>query len=294
MNKMTDQSVSIILPTYNRSILLKDCIGSVLAQTYSNWELIISDDGSTDGTALMISELSSIDNRIRCNFNSKNEGLPKNRNIAISLAKNELIFFIEDDLILDNRCLENLICTYQNLKVEDKRIGAVAPRLITKYLRDPRFIEMGENKISTSNSVSKFDRLTGCRSDNFDVVFNNVVDASNIHACSLFPKEILREVGGYEEYAYKGTYAYEEVDLNCRIRKKGYRLYFESNAIAYHFMAKVGGCRYKSQFKRDVYYVRNHIIFLIRIFGINSIYMIPLFLILKVFPIVIKETLRHK
>lgn len=289
MNEIIEESVSIILPTYNRSNLLENCIDSVIAQSFSNWELIISDDGSTDNTASIIKNLLKKDKRIRCNINPKNQGLPKNRNIAVSLAQNNLIFFIEDDLILDNQCAEILVTTYKKLKKEGKFVGAVAPRLITKHLRAPRELETGENK-RTSNLVSKFNSMTGCRTDNFNTVFNGVVEAANIHACSLFPREVLLEVGGYEEKAYKGTYAYEEVDLNCRIRNKGYSLYFDSSAITYHFMAKEGGCRPKSQFKRDCYFVRNHIIFLIRIFGIKSLYMIPFFLF-KVFSTVTKDLL---
>lgn len=289
MNDIVNESLSIILPTYNRSNLLESCIDSIIDQSFSNWELIISDDGSTDNTASVIKNLSKKDKRIKYNINPKNQGLPKNRNIAVSLAQNNLVFFIEDDLILDNKCAEILVASYKKLKKEGKCVGAIAPRLITKHLRAPRELDASDNK-GTSNLVSSFNRMTGCKTDNFNTVLNDVVEAANVHACSLFPKEVLIEVGGYEEKAYKGTYAYEEVDLNCRIRNKGYSLYFDSSAIAYHFMAKEGGCRPKSQFKRDCYFVRNHIIFLIRIFGIKSLYMIPFFL-LKVFSIVTMDLL---
>jgi glycosyltransferase involved in cell wall biosynthesis len=275
------RSVSIILPTYNRSNLLKKCISSVLSQTYPNWELIISDDGSTDDTASIIEDIIKKDDRIRYHRNAINQGLPRNRNIAILIAKNDLVFFIEDDLILEKNCLEILVNTYIDLKNKGKNVGAVAPRLITQDFKVPRmdkFItkKKERNKISY---VSKLDKKTGNIIVNYGAEFNEVVEAPNVHACTMYPKSILGKMGGYEENAYKGHYGYEETDLNFRIKKKGYKLYFQSKAVAYHIKASKGGCRVSSQIKVDYYLWRNHIIFLIRIFGIRSLYMVPLFVL---------------
>ena len=62
---MKEQLVSIILPTYNRSELIIRCVNSVLNQTYGNWELIISDDGSKDETSAVVRECAKLDSRIK-------------------------------------------------------------------------------------------------------------------------------------------------------------------------------------------------------------------------------------
>ena len=86
--------VSIILPTYNRAEFIQRAIDSVLAQTYSNWELIVWDDGSTDNTAEIISAYQ--DERIRY-FYDENHGVSYARNRAIEVSKGKLIAFLDSD-----------------------------------------------------------------------------------------------------------------------------------------------------------------------------------------------------
>jgi len=274
--------VSIVLPTYNRAEMLGKCVDSIIAQTYTKWELIISDDCSCDDTCQIIEELSKIDKRIRYHFNEKHRGLPKNRNAAISLAKYNFIFFIEDDLILDRFCLEILINTYLDLKGKGENIGGIAPRLIIRQIRGPRMEKFKKKKNLSAEQeapVSTIDKRIGTFKDNYSATFPEPVEAINVHACTLYPKFVLLDVGGYEENAYKGNYSYEDKDLNTRIRKKGYKLFFQSKAISYHYMAGKGGCRILSPFATDYYNWRNHIVFLARNFGKSSLYMVPLFLV---------------
>jgi glycosyltransferase involved in cell wall biosynthesis len=87
--------VSIILPTFNRAQLLKRAIDSVLRQSHENWELIIVDDGSSDGTREMIHEYCN-DERIRYFFKA-NSGAADSRNFGIKNVRGEWITFIDSD-----------------------------------------------------------------------------------------------------------------------------------------------------------------------------------------------------
>jgi glycosyltransferase involved in cell wall biosynthesis len=127
---MKEQLVSIILPTYNRSELIKRCVNSVLNQTYGNWELIISDDGSRDETPAVAEECTKLDSRIKAIINKVNNGTPSNRNIGLSKSKGDLVFFIEDDLILLPDCIKTLVNTYNSLVSSGIKVGAVVPRLL--------------------------------------------------------------------------------------------------------------------------------------------------------------------
>jgi len=93
---MLDSLVSIIMPAYNAEKYIADSIKSVLAQTYSNWELIVVDDGSTDGTAAVVQEFAGRDNRIRYIF-QENGRLGKARNTGIRNAAGSLIAFLDSD-----------------------------------------------------------------------------------------------------------------------------------------------------------------------------------------------------
>ena len=85
---------TVIIPTYNRAGVLGKAIESILAQTYTNWELIIVDDGSTDNTRDIVSMYD--DNRIRY-FYKKNEERSIARNYGVSKANGDYLSFLDDD-----------------------------------------------------------------------------------------------------------------------------------------------------------------------------------------------------
>ena len=88
--------VSIIMPSYNTAGYIAETIRSVLAQTYSNWELIIVDDCSTDNTDEVVVQFLS-DSRIRYLKNEKNSGAAISRNWALREAKGKWIAFLDSD-----------------------------------------------------------------------------------------------------------------------------------------------------------------------------------------------------
>lgn len=102
------------LPTRNRAKLLRQAAKSVLSQTFSDFELLIVDDSSTDETQSVISELESIDSRVRGWRLSRPTGAPAARNHAIQEARGQLITGLDDDdLFLPSR-LECLLAGYSD------------------------------------------------------------------------------------------------------------------------------------------------------------------------------------
>ncbi|MBN1478227.1 glycosyltransferase family 2 protein [Candidatus Sumerlaeota bacterium] len=89
-------TVSIILTTHNRRDLVVRAIGSVQAQTFKDWELIVIDDGSSDGTAEAVMRLAHDDRRIRYHFWA-NRGLAASRNWGIAVARGTFVTFLDDD-----------------------------------------------------------------------------------------------------------------------------------------------------------------------------------------------------
>ncbi|NWK74508.1 glycosyltransferase [Acinetobacter sp. SwsAc6] len=110
---MNTPLVTVYIPTYNRVDLLKRAVESVRNQTYTNLEIIIVDDCSTDNTHKYLKEVSGLDQRIRYFIKEKNSGACVSRNIAIENANGEYITGLDDDdyflknridLFLDNVC----------------------------------------------------------------------------------------------------------------------------------------------------------------------------------------------
>ena len=89
--------VSVIIPTYNRVHLIGETIQSVIDQSYTNWELIIIDDGSTDDSENVINEFN--DNRIRYYTIQHCGILGKVRNVGLSHSKGDYIAFLDSDEI---------------------------------------------------------------------------------------------------------------------------------------------------------------------------------------------------
>lgn len=91
-----DSKVSIIIPTYNDSATLKDCVKSLIGQSYTNLEIIIINDGSTDNTIEVCDVLAMCDPRIRV-INQKHSGIGAVRNLGLSVATGEFVEFIDSD-----------------------------------------------------------------------------------------------------------------------------------------------------------------------------------------------------
>lgn len=101
--------ISVCIPTYNGQKYIRECIDSVLAQTYKNYEVVIIDDSSNDETLKIIEEYSSKNEKIRCFYNSNNLGLVLNWNQCIKYARGEWIKFVFQDDVITNNCLELFI-----------------------------------------------------------------------------------------------------------------------------------------------------------------------------------------
>ena len=116
--------ISIILPVYNVEKYLSTCIESVLQQTFIDFELLLIDDGSTDGSAVICDKYAQQDNRI-CVIHQKNAGVAATRSTGVEIASGTYIYFIDGDDTIPVNSLELL---YNNVLGYDMVVG------LTKYL----------------------------------------------------------------------------------------------------------------------------------------------------------------
>jgi teichuronic acid biosynthesis glycosyltransferase TuaG len=89
--------VSVITPAYNAASYIAETIESVIAQSHKDWELLVVDDGSSDGTAQIISEYAAKDQRVRLIQSPGNEGAGPARNRALAAARGRYIAFLDGD-----------------------------------------------------------------------------------------------------------------------------------------------------------------------------------------------------
>lgn len=99
--------ISIIVPVYNVKSYLPACLDSLKKQTYSNLEILLVDDGSTDNSDTLLKAFASVDKRARV-IKKKNGGLSSARNTGLDRAKGKYIFFLDSDDYLENDAIEYL------------------------------------------------------------------------------------------------------------------------------------------------------------------------------------------
>lgn len=171
--------VSIIIPTYNRAKNLPNAIGSVINQSYTNWELLIIDDGSIDDTEKVVMNIIK-KNNTKCSIfyfkNKFNKGNAEARNVGVRKAKGTFITFLDDDDIYLPTKIEEQI---NILKESHKKHCFVGMIWIEngKAIKRTKIINDPNNSIETGNGIfGMFHRSIFEEIGYFDKIFPANVD----------------------------------------------------------------------------------------------------------------------
>lgn len=158
--------VSVIMPVYNAERYIRESIESVLAQTYCNWELILVNDASADGSAEIARAYAQKDARIRFYANERNLGVAKTRNRALGLARGVYVASLDnDDVALPTRIEEQVrflqehsdhALVASDLEIIDEHSRTVAVRLYPHRDEEIRACLLRRNPIA--NPASMFRR----------------------------------------------------------------------------------------------------------------------------------------
>ncbi len=113
--------ISIIVPVYNTGKYLKECLDSLIEQTYQDIEILLIDDGSTDNSRDICMEYEKKDSRVRM-IHKENSGVSDARNLGLDIAKGEYISFCDSDDMVDQKLYTILLDTLEKYKV-DRIVG---------------------------------------------------------------------------------------------------------------------------------------------------------------------------
>ena len=159
--------VSIIMPTYKCGKYIVESIKSVQAQTYKNWELIVVDDCSGDGTIGVVQDIQKEDHRIHFFSNARNSGAAVSRNVALREAKGQWIAFLDSDDLWEPTKLE------KQIKFMEENDYAFSYHEYVEI--DEQDNELGVH-VSGKAHVGKFDMFSCCWPGCLSVIY----DASKI------------------------------------------------------------------------------------------------------------------
>lgn len=237
--------ISIIMPVYNETVLLKRSIGSVIEQTFRDWELIIVDDGSTNMISAYCEIYLNADSRIKL-YRQAHTGLAAARNYGVSLAKGRYIAFLDADDYMHPQMLEQL---YKDIQVSGVKL-AICNFTRFHNLEPVKRYEYQKPEIWDVSADSP-DLKSSVRKDNV-YAWNKLYDKS------LFDK--LKFIKGrfYEDNAVMHLFWNEagKVSYNSNVL---YYYYTNPNGIVQTYDSKkIGDCLWAYTERIDHYYTKQY------------------------------------
>jgi len=203
--------ISVIIPTYNRKNVLKHTILSLINQGLKEYEVIVCDDGSDDGTFEMMQDLNKQNLPFTLVYRRQNKigfRAAAARNMGIKAAKGKVVIFIDQDVILE----PNVLSLFREIKNGTVYIGL--KRLMT--------LDFYESKITDDVVKSNFD------------VFKEVTFSikSTVSSLGVITKEDLDKVGGFDEDFT--SYGLEDTEFTERLQDIKISCVFDSRLVGFH------------------------------------------------------------
>ena len=168
--------ISVIVPVYNVRDYLKKCVDSVLAQSYNDWELILVDDGSLDGSGELCDALAAEDERIRV-LHQANAGVGPARNAGLDASGGRYILFLDSDDSYEPFAFERLLNLAESTHADLAAAGAVC---------------VDEHECVTR----RYEPHEGVYSDRKEMLENFFLHSDGLYSCwgKLFRADLIREI----------------------------------------------------------------------------------------------------
>ncbi len=214
LNGIGSPSVSVVIPSYNYARFLRKAVESLQAQSFSNWEVIIVDDGSTDDTDKVVADLLKEEQRIVYLW-QQNSGTSAAKNAGIRLARGEYILFLDaDDLLTANKLAAHLEHFSNN------------PHIDISYSRFRYFQDGDEHRLFTKLDLSSEKEWVVEIDGRYDVALPVFLRGNNmvIHA-AMVRKSLVDRVGDFDT----GMRALEDWDYWLRCLLRGAHIAFLDN-----------------------------------------------------------------
>jgi hypothetical protein len=250
--------ISVVILNFNGKKFLSKCLDSLLKSDYPNFEVIVVDNASTDGSVELMQRNFSQYRNLRVICNNRNLGFAEGNNLGARVAQGEYVVFLNVDTEVDRKWLKELIMVMQS----DETIGVAQSKLI---LFDRKTID------SAGDFINFYGKgwMRGYGEEDkgqYDKV-NEIFSARG--AGMLVKKQILDKVGYFDPTFFM---VYEDIDLCWRIRLNGYKVMFAPKSIVYHFGSGIRK-KFEKTAQSQYYITRNSLIMLIKNYDLRNLLM---------------------
>ncbi|EMR03044.1 glycosyltransferase family 2 protein [Cesiribacter andamanensis] len=239
--------VSIVILNYNQLQVTREFLDSCRSLTYPNYEIILVDNDSREDPTPVIREHYPHVHLIRT---QKNLGFTGGNNVGIAATKGDYVFVVNNDTEVTPNLLEKLLEPFER----DKTIGVVSPKI--RYYSKPSLIQYaGYTAINPFTGRNK--AIGGKQEDRGQHDTPSYTNYAH-GAAMLVKREVIEKTGAFadEFFIY-----YEELDWSERIRRAGYAIYYQPEALIYHKESITMG---KESPMKAYYHTRNRILFMRR------------------------------
>lgn len=221
---MTDHFVSVIIPSYNRAQLLDNTIRSFLDQTFQHdrYEIIVADNNSTDHTKRVVESYNGDKVSVRYHLVQR-QGVHYARNGAAKIAKGDILYFTDDDMIADRNLLLNLMKLFQL----DEKICCATGRVLPKYENKPPpwVTRCLNNQLLSVTPLEKIEKLS--------VTINCFA-----YSCHMaVRKDVFFQAGGFNPENTAGVWLGDgETGLCLKMQALGWLFGYTSESLIFHII----------------------------------------------------------
>ena len=217
-------TVSIIIPVFNKLVFTRQCLDRIArhASDKVSHEIIVVDNGSTDGTEYFFRELSSRDPRVVYIRHAKNEGFARGNNAGARGSTSKYLLFLNNDTLVQQGWLEAMVAVAE----ADERVGIVGIKQLFPYT----------HKIHHTGIIFSADRRPQHIYPHADASLSYVSKQREYQAvmgaCLLIPRTLFVACGMFDEGYLNG---YEDVDLCLTVRERGRSVICCTSSFIYHY-----------------------------------------------------------
>lgn len=221
--KLKKPLISIIILVHNSLGFIENCIESVLKTYYGNFEVVIVDNASRDGSPQRLREKTSQDRRVRIVYSEVNLGFAEGNNIGARKAKGKYLTFLNIDTIVTPNWINEVVGVMET----DNSLGACQSKLL--QMKNPEFFD------SAGDFIDKYGvmmRRGGDLSEKDTGQYDNVGEIFSARGAAFtIRRELFERIGGFDASYFL---TYEDIDLCWRVRLSGRKVVFVPKSVVYH------------------------------------------------------------